>query len=133
LGAFDSMEGFWYYVKAKRRDPKLQTLSGHEAKFYGRTLESRRFDEFQDVINDANYHKINQNSHIKRLLIESTLPFDHYYVLLDRETGKFIQKRPAGFDFLIDGFMRHRELFKNGHKPPELDYERIFSQIFEDQ
>lgn len=127
LGAFNSMEGFWYYVRAKYPDEKLRTLSGPGAKFYGRNLEHRRFNEFKDIINDANYHKIDQNATIKKLLVESELPFDHYYFKGLGDDAA--QHRPEGFDFLINGFTRCRELFKHGHKPLEIDYDTIFNKL----
>lgn len=129
LGPFSSMEGFWYYIRSKEPDEKLRELAGHEAKFHGKKLEARRFDEFKDLIVDANYHKINQNTNIRQLLVESVLPFDHYYLF--GTPGNQVQKRPVGFDFLIDGFTRIRELFKHGHQPLQIDYDSIFKRLRE--
>lgn len=80
FGPFDSMEGFWYYMRSKEKDDQLRYLSGYAAKKYGRVLEPAWYDEFWEDVLAANYQKVIQNPHIKRMLMASTLPFQHYYL-----------------------------------------------------
>jgi len=127
FGLFQSMEGFWYYVRADtskieaEKLEKLRSLYGHEAKFYGKKLPSRFLPSFNTVIMDANFQKIIQNPDIVELMIKSVLPFDHYYV--NRNTSR--QIRIQGFEWLINGFEVIREQIKQGQNPEPLDYEAL--------
>ncbi len=119
FGPFKCMEGFWYYLRAVKPDDKLRELVGSEAKFYGKNLETRFLNNFQTLIIDANYQKIVQNPDIRKLMIESTLPFDHYY------TFGIKQVRLPQFVWLIEGFEEIRRKLKNNEPPEFLDYEEL--------
>lgn len=87
FGPFESMEGFWYYMRGvkivdgkEQRDDQLRYLCGFEAKQYGRQLKAKWYDDFWEDILAANYQKIIQNEEIRDMMINSTLPFKHYYV-----------------------------------------------------
>lgn len=123
FGPFNSMEGFWYYVRAVKPDDKLRMLVGPEAKFYGKKLESRFLKNFQTIIMDAIYHKVVQNPKIKNLMIESTLPFDHYYTFGSHNSIK--QVRLAQFTWLIEGFEDIRKRLKNNEPYRPLDYQKL--------
>lgn len=107
-GPFNSMEGFWYYVKSSVKDDQLRVLTGHKAKEYGKKLPAKRRDNFKEVIIEANFHKIEQNARIKEMMIESVLPFDHYYLFGNGPV--FV--RPPGFGWLVDGFAAIRAELK---------------------
>lgn len=115
-GPFNCMEGFWYYIKASEghRDDALRTLVGHKAKEYGKRLPARRRDNFKQVIVEANFHKVEQNSTLKQQMIDSVLPFDHYYLFerpgVHENGGVFI--RPQGFGWLVEGFEAIRQELK---------------------
>lgn len=112
-GPFDSMEGFWYYMKAERKNDRLRQLSGFEAKLYGKALKpGPRRTSFYEVIVEANFHKIVQNPELKRLMTASVLPFDHYYLW---GAGP-IFVRPPGFEWLVQGFEAIRQELKNASR-----------------
>lgn len=119
FGPFKSMEGFWYYIRAVEPDDKLRELVGHEAKFYGREKETKFLNNFQEIIMDANYQKIEQNPDIKKLMLESTLPFDHYYTFGPK------QVRLSQFIWLIEGFESIRTAIKNNQPYEEVDYVKL--------
>ena len=123
FGPFNSMEGFWYYLKAATKDEKLRQLYGSEAKFYGKRLPSVRVKNFNILIVDANYHKVNQNPRLGNLLVQSTLPFDHYYV--DNRINIGQKVKLSGFEWLIEGFEVIRENIKIGNIPQPLDYDKL--------
>ena len=83
-----SVEGFWYYIKLEKiddiRKEALRSLYGFSAKQLGRQLEKYHNpvhrDDFIQLITDCITIKIMQSNEIKQLLIDSTLPFAHYYV-----------------------------------------------------
>ena len=87
-GHFMSVEGFWYYIKLEKiddiRKEALRSLYGFSAKQLGRQLEKDHNpvhrDDFIQLITDCITIKIMQSNEIKQLLIDSTLPFAHYYV-----------------------------------------------------
>lgn len=112
-GDFDSMEGYWYWRKRlDKDDPKaeeLRKLYGFAAKELGRTIPSvDHYVGFQREILVANWYKFSQNAYLRRLMVESTLPFNHYYVV---GHGK-VMVRPNGFDWLIEGWEKIRAKLK---------------------
>lgn len=124
FGPFASMEGFWYYLKAEKKDEKLRQLYGSNAKFYGKKLKSVYVRDFEQLVVDANRLKINQNLNIKEMMLVSELPFDHYYLFgHTHENPKKV--KIAGFEWLVDGFEQIREEIKSGDVPQPLDYETL--------
>ncbi len=83
-GPFDSMEGFWYWLRSPKRDDTLRNLSGKEAKDYGKKLPKGFYPEFWEDIQAANYQKVIQHPDIMQMLVDSELPFQHYYVFYPR-------------------------------------------------
>lgn len=83
-GKFASLEGFWYYYLTGSKDESLRSMSGFEAKKYGRKLEGRidedgMTEEHKDVLREAIRCKLRQNKDLLKMLVESTLPLTHYY------------------------------------------------------
>ena len=97
-GKFHSIEGYWYWLSSDHEDKDdLRHLYGYAAKMRGRELRGKDWietEEFKEKIKRAITVKINQHFHIQKKLVESTLPFTHYYVFGDRvvlvEKGKWI-------------------------------------------
>lgn len=79
-GNFESMEGFWYYVKTGFKHEYLRGLYGLEAKAYGKKLEIVEHPDFLSIIKSGNLAKLNTYQHQYNALVASTLPFTHYYV-----------------------------------------------------
>lgn len=124
LGHFDSMEGFWHFVKAATPDDRLRHMSGKAAYTYGRTLPAVRRQHFQAIIQDGNYSKIDQNPDIKALLIDSTLPFTQYYAWGPQN----VLINPKTAPWLIRDFEELRDIFKDGEEMdllPFEDYQKI--------
>lgn len=119
-GPFASMEGFWHYIKTKpsKNKDEIRTLKEFEAKEFGKKLEGTFCPNFRDKINVGNYYRIEQNPELKKLLIESELPLDHYFLF---GPGNVLI-RPKGFEWILDGFEENRRLFKNGLSPKVIDY-----------
>lgn len=117
FGPFESMEGFWYYMRSGgangRGDDKLRYLSGRKAKDYGQMKPVIAYDYFQEDILAANYQKIVQNAELEKLFIDSTLPFDHYYLFGPNS----VLIRPRGSDWLCAGFEEIRKAMQNGLIP----------------
>jgi len=87
-GPFDSIEGLWYYLLSAPTPAreKLRTLSGYEAKQYGRTLpreDWRDTADFRRKVCAALHLKGEASPRMLAALKASTLPLDHYYVYGD--------------------------------------------------
>lgn len=113
FGSFSSLEAFWYWVKLEDRESadadKLRKLHGYAAKEFGKTLQAvEHLVGFQRHILKANWFKFVQHHELREMMIESTLPFNHYYVV----GGGKVMVRPNGFDWLIDGWEKIRAELK---------------------
>lgn len=120
FGPFNSMEGFWHYIKTKERSDDLRTAKPLEAKRIGKASTRLYVPNFEEIIKDANFHKIDQNPNLRALFVASTLPFDHY---LTHGVDKIVI-RSRGFEWMIDMFEDLRRLMKDGKAPPVPDYRR---------
>lgn len=111
-GSFKSMEAFWVFVKLEDpEDPEMQilrTMVGYQAKAFGRTVKTKKIENFHQIINSGNWHKFNQNPVLKQLMVESDLPFKHYYLSANGQ----VTIRPLGYDWLLEGFEEIRKRLK---------------------
>lgn len=122
FGPFNSMEGFWHFIKSEEKDDTLRRLYGLEAKRYGKALSEIPYvDDFFNIIKLGNYHKISQNPKISELFVQSALPFEYYY--RSGPERQIIQ--PDGYDWLVAGFEELRRLMKAGQVPVEPDYSHV--------
>jgi len=129
FGSFNSMEGFWHFIQNIERDDKLRSLSGMAAKNYGKSLTWCRVDKFHDVIAAANFYKIEQNPKLQKLFIETTLPFDQYWLHQatgDAEGQGEVVVKLNNYKWLVESFEENRVLMKIGERPDYLDYKEIF-------
>lgn len=112
-GPFYSMEGFWYYMRSGATDQKLRYLSGFRAKTHGKKLAYVWYDNFKEDIMAANYQKILQVPCLAQMVVESHLPFDHYYTFGDSQ----IVITPNNYDWLCSGFEDIRTAMQEGMVP----------------
>lgn len=121
FGPFNSMEGFWHYIKSEEKDDELRLLAGQEARNYGKKLSPAYVPGFAEIINTANFYKIEQSPKLKQLFVDSDLPFEHYYLFGPGE----VLIRPKGHAWLISGFEKSRRMMKAGQRPVEIDYSKL--------
>ncbi len=87
-GPFASVEGWWYWRNC--RDDRLRLLSGLPAKILGRELcPIPKAPPSREELKVIYLYKIEANRKVLRLLIESSLPFTHYYVNAGRYNQTF--------------------------------------------
>jgi predicted NAD-dependent protein-ADP-ribosyltransferase YbiA (DUF1768 family) len=79
---FESVEGFWYYTITGKEIFKY--LSGWQAKSEGKNCLKINDEPSKDVLKEVYYSKLYSNDKIKNLLLNSILPFEHYYVYGNR-------------------------------------------------
>lgn len=79
---FESVEGFWYFTTTGKEIFKY--LSGWQAKSEGKTCHKINDEPSKSVLKEVYYAKLKYNEKIKSLLLDSNLPFEHYYVYGDK-------------------------------------------------
>lgn len=116
LGPFNSMEGYWWFIKTSSKTDeetksrnKLRALSGRNAKDTGRNGKLLKIRGFKDLIAWGMYQKIVQNEKLKKLLIESTLPFEMYWLKED----SVVEVYPSGWEWQTEVVDKIRNLLKN--------------------
>jgi len=79
-GPFRTLEGFWHFIRSVERDERLRRSNGILSRKIGRTLTTRHVPDFHWIIADAAYQRVKQSDKLSQMLVESTLPFDMYYL-----------------------------------------------------
>jgi len=111
-GLFNSVEGFYYYVSTGLVNEDLREVSGFLAKSIGKKYPRVKVDNFTSIIDSALRAKVRCNGNIKEGLIESTLPFTHYYVFGDHPNVKVIV--PEEHQWFVEAFEKIRSELKEG-------------------
>lgn len=128
FGTFNSMEGFWHYIQNVESPDVLRSLSGSAARNLGKTLTWNHVECFREIIIAANFYKIEQNEELKELIIDSSLPFDYYYMNQPDgvdATGRAILVRPDSYAWLVEGFEQIRIMFQYDQRPKPIDYDAL--------
>lgn len=123
FGPFQSMEGFWFYMKTGKKFDELRYLYGIRAKQLGRTLRTVHYPEFHEDILAGNYQKLLQDDGLRQAFTESTLPLTHYYLFKPKVAEhsnsqiKPVVIFPKNSDWLIDGLEDIRNALKERRVP----------------
>lgn len=119
-GKFESMEGFWYFIKTGACFDVFKNVEGFKAKQLGKKYApSADYEDsidisevFKDKIKTALRLKLKQNKHILWQLISTDLPLAHYYVYGNNITGFNIKKLPQ-YDWIIQELEYIRKITKD--------------------
>ena len=76
FGDFTTFNGFWHYIKTAERDDVLRGMWGRQLDDYAKRLTRVNVTNFQALILDANWQRIQQHPALMRALTESVLPFN---------------------------------------------------------
>jgi hypothetical protein len=121
-GPFNSLEAFWWWIRAETPDDQIRRCSADKARSMGRDWEKKRTkdnaSEFAREIFIANWHRIDQNQGLKEMLIESDLPFTYYYLQGKEPVTQIDDKDSA---WMIQVFENLRRMFKEGVSLDEND------------
>jgi len=131
-GSFNSMEGFWHFIRNKEHDDRLRSLSGMAAKNLGKEQNCCRIENFTEIINAANYYKIEQNARLKEMFVESTLPFTMYYLFTpkgDAEGHSDQVITNASHNWIVKGFEDNHTLMHYDCRPSFNDYKALRPEI----
>ena len=102
-GVFNSIEGFYFWLTGEKHN-QLKYLFGYEAKKFGQMQEKTWMvtKEFKEEIMYGIYLKILQHPYVQEMLIESTLPFAHYYYYGDMNGKPKVYDRAKQDHYMID-------------------------------
>lgn len=123
FGPFESMEGFWFYMRTGRKYDKLRYLYGLRAKRAGKELPMVHNPNFQEDILAGNYQKIIQDEGLTKSFRDSDLPLTHFYLFWPKgENPQTSQMKPViifprNSDWLIDGMEEIRRALKANEVP----------------
>lgn len=130
FGPFLSVEGLIGFIRSGGKDAQFHYLHGMDARYRSKKLDTRFIRGFREVVMEANYLKIIQNTELHAKFLASTLPFEHYYMFqpaADR-TGHRPDAypiRPQNASWLIPSFDALRSLMQAGGQPEQADYSGV--------
>ena len=113
FGEFTTFTGFWHYIKTEERDDLLRGKWGRKLDEYAKRLTRRNIPNFQAIILDANWQRIQQHAVLMKAMGESTLPFDIYSI--NPETH--LCKRAPYYNWFIAGCEETRLALKENRAP----------------
>ena len=100
-GIFESVEGYWYWLKTGKQHEALRLLFGVEAKRAGKSFTRVEYEgDFDADIKRAIRAKLLQHPKMLNSLIDSTLPLTHYYVYGYSEDN--CKVTPAGYEWITE-------------------------------
>lgn len=107
-GEFDSMEGYWYWLKTGRIHENLKYMNGFEAKKFAKDLPAVHDPLFKDHIRYALWKRFSFHPSVKEAFIKSSLPFKHYYCYGDDD--RTVVYPP--FDWITDELTLLRDIWQ---------------------
>jgi len=110
---FCSMDSFWKYIQSEERDDRLRVMSGVTLRAFSKQLTMLRINNFKAIILDSEWQKLKQYPDKVKIMRESTLPFDFYYI--NKKSG--IRIRPTYFNWLIAGINEIRTALIENREP----------------
>lgn len=119
FGRFNTIQGFWYYIRSNMACDGFRTLAGKALGNCARQYQMSRAINFRPMLIDAMYQRIIQNQALVDLVKKNAhLPIDAY-----SEDDMGLRIRPDFHSWLIGGM---KEVFKAvvEGREPKLDYLR---------
>lgn len=114
FGSFNSIETFWRYIQSVERDDQIRSLSGRFLKnFVSNKLTICYVSNFRAIIMDTHWQKISGLQPLVDDIVESTLPFDCYYINAQSK----IRTRPAMYKWICSGMEEIRKALKEDREP----------------
>lgn len=128
FGPFTSIDGFLTFLRSDCSNDSLRWVHGMDAKHESRKVPTRKINNYSDILLEAYFLKFDQSPEIRQMLIDSTLPFDHYFIMKPRsikDDGQSQMIRPAASQYVVSIIDEVRNLLKEGATPPIPDYSDI--------
>ena len=115
FGRFNTIDGLWHWISSFERDDRLRHLSDKQLKMFSSNLTRMRVPHFRFLILDAIWQRINQDKALKKMMIESFLPFTCYYY--HRRDTSLPRMSITAAHWLIPGYTEIRMALKENRLP----------------
>ena len=113
LGTFNTVRGFWYYIQSVNHDDRYRRLSGKPLRLAHNNTETIRVTNFRAILMDACWQRIKQAGAIFKLMKDSELPFDCYYIHHESK----LRVRPVYHSWVTSGTEEIRKAIKENREP----------------
>lgn len=81
LGPFRTVENLWCYLNTGGNRDQIRSMEPHVARNFVKLMDKKySCDKFKELLIDATILKLQSNSFYQNEMIDSVLPFDHYYL-----------------------------------------------------
>lgn len=114
-GWFECLEGYWYWLATGCKHEQFKSMNGWEAKSIGSKMDRVEMPDFQVRFKEGMRLRLEQNQALRQELVTSTLPFEHYYVYGDHDTGKVVDVK-ARHQWQLDFYDEYRKAAQMDHK-----------------
>lgn len=114
-GWFECLEGYWYWLATGCKHEQFKTMNGFEAKQVGSKMPRVEMADFQERFKEGMRLRIEQNDLIRLDLLNSSLPFEHYYVYGADVVRDMKQRHQWQLDFYND-YRQQLQAAERGNK-----------------
>lgn len=80
MAHFRSVENLWHYLNTGGTRDNIRTMEPHVARNFARLTKKFSCDKFSELTIDLTILKLQTHSDWVNQMVNSTLPFDHYFV-----------------------------------------------------
>lgn len=109
---FNTLEGFWAYIRSEERDDRLRYKVGRELTLLIREQTQRHVKHMKAIIADTMFHRINGNAKLKRMMYENELPFDMY-----RYNPQGVAIRRNNHEWIVEAYMEIQAAIQSNREP----------------
>jgi len=133
FGSFDSLEGFWYYIRSGCQDTKVRTSNeGYGRRRFG-NQPTEKIENFQEIIGEGIYIMLCQLPDDRlQLILDNELPLDMYYIHYGKdESGKVVSaivQRQRHHQWYLPLVEKVIQLIRDDKPYPEVDYGKLLQQ-----
>lgn len=110
---FTSLLGFWTYVSMPERDDAVRTMDAQRLRRLRSNVTMRDVRHFKLIKADSMYRRVKDRAEVARAMIESTAPFDMYYLT----EGVGLRIRSKNAEFYIPIYEEIRKALKENREP----------------
>lgn len=115
-GSFQNLQGFWEWIKSEERPDAIRYVSGKQAVHIGRGLTKIYLPNFEELIMQANFCRIDQNEKLRKEFLLSSLPFEMFYIR-NPDSPQRLPVRPSNREIIVNATTKVRELMWHGNVP----------------
>lgn len=131
LGPFNSIEGFWHFIKTRGVDDRMRTMVPNKIRRLAKNHRTHNIPQFRDIIVDGYYHRIVSDPETMALFLENTLPLITYRNFVSNEQVLRIEE--TRIRSITTSLEELAQSMREGHEHIGPDYTKIFPDLFKAQ